>query len=200
MTLKTKRLIDISLAFALAFCIILSMSGFSSACEDMYRNIVRIRIIANSDSAEDQNVKLAVRDAVLASSNTLFSDTKSCDDALCVAKENLDYITAVALNTLRQNGYNYEVSARVGSEFFDTRVYDNFTLPAGTYETLVLTLGEGKGENWWCVMFPTVCVGAAAGELTDSIKDSSAEYALNSSKYVLKFKAVEIFEKIKKII
>lgn len=200
MTLKTKKLIDIALAFSLVCCFLISMCGFSDSCEEMYENIVRVRIIANSDSPEDQAVKLKVRDAVLESTKELFCDVESSGDALFVAEGNLGSIEKVAQNTLISNGYNYGVAARVGKEFFDTRVYDDFTLPAGTYDSLVLTLGEGNGQNWWCVMFPSVCVGAAAGKLNDTLSDESAEYAQNSRKYVLKFKMVEIFEKIKNFI
>ena len=200
MTLKNKKLIDISLCFSLVCCLLLSMCGFLDSCEEMYDNIVRIRIIANSDSTDDQAVKLKVRDAILESTKELFSVAETCNDALCIASDNLDAIVGVARSTLISNGFDYGVTAEVKSEFFDTRVYDDFTLPAGEYDSLVLTLGEGKGQNWWCVMFPSVCVGAAAGMLTDTISQESANYAQNSGKYVLKFKTVEIFEKIKKII
>ncbi|MBO7218125.1 MAG: stage II sporulation protein R, partial [Clostridia bacterium] len=152
MTLNSRKLIDISLCCSLVFCMLLSMCGFSDSCNEMYENIVRIRIIANSDSAADQEVKLKVRDAVLASSEDFFADAEGREDALLIAKCNLDFISEIANNTLLENGFDYGVSARVGSEFFDTRVYEDFTLPAGRYESLVLTLGEGKGENWWCVM------------------------------------------------
>ncbi len=197
MTLKRKKLIDISLAFALIACICLSLTGFADSCEDMYRNIVRIRIIANSDSQEDQALKLKVRDGILEYSSDIFAKAETYEDAVYIADTNIDSIREQAQSIIYKNDFDYTVSLRMGEEYFDTREYEDFTLPAGTYETLVFTIGEGKGENWWCVMFPQVCVGACSGELTDTVRDDSAEYANNAPKYVLKFKAVEIFQKIK---
>ena len=200
MTVYSRKVIDISLCFALLFCIMLSMCGFSDSCNEMYDNIVRIRIIANSDKALDQEVKLLVRDAVLTETGDFLGEACDREEALYIAERNIELIKDVANKTLLENGFDYGVKARVSKEFFDTRVYDDFTLPAGSYESLVLTLGEGRGENWWCVMFPTVCVGSAAGRLSDSLSSEAADVAYNHSKYVLKFKAVEIFEKIKKIL
>lgn len=200
MTYKTRKLIDISIALALACCICVSMTGFAVSCDDMYENIVRIRIIANSDSSADQELKLRVRDGVLSYSKDLLGTAVTFEDALAAASVNSEALRAEAERIVKENGFGYSVSMRIGQEYFETRVYDTFTLPAGNYETLVFTLGEGKGENWWCVMYPQVCVGACAGELTDSIEEASAEYASNAEKYVLKFKIVEIFQKIKKFL
>ncbi len=171
------------------------MSGFATSCQDMYENIIRVRIIANSNSEEDQALKLKIRDNVLAETKELFTEAESCEEAVEIAQENLDLIQNVAQQTVFDNGYNYEVQLRIDKEYFDTREYDRFTLPAGVYETLIFTIGEGEGENWWCVLFPQVCVGSCAGKLTDSIKESSAEYAEKAPKYRIKFKVVEIFQK-----
>lgn len=195
MTLRNRKLIDISLALSLSVCILLSMSGFIDSCQDMYDNIIRVRIIANSDSAEDQSLKLKIRDKVLAETKGLFSEAESCEEAVSIAQDNIELIRDVAQQTVYDNGFNYSVALRIDKEYFDTREYDGFTLPAGVYETLIFTVGKGEGENWWCVLFPQVCVGSCAGKLTDSIKDSSAEYAERAPKYRLKFKAVEIFQK-----
>lgn len=198
MNLKTRKLIDISLAFALISCICLSMTAFADSCEDMYENIIRIRIIANSDSEEDQRLKIKVRDAVLDYSQEIFSGIDSYDEAVSISENNIDKLRDKACETVLKNGYNYSVGLEMRPETFDTRKYDNFTLPAGRYETLVFTIGEGKGENWWCVMFPQVCVGACSGRLTDTVTATSAQYAENADRYVLKFKVVELFEKIRK--
>lgn len=200
MTLKHRKLIDISLALALIACVCLSMTGFAGSCEDMYENIIRIRIIANSDRTEDQNLKLQVRDEILKFSEGIFAGAESYEDAVRIADCNLEDLKNKAQSVVNDSGFDYSVDIRMGEEYFNTRVYGDFTLPAGTYETLVFTLGEGKGENWWCVMFPQVCVGACAGKLTDSVKESSAERAENPQKYVLEFKIVELFQKIKKIL
>lgn len=199
MTRKNKTILNISLSLALVCTLLLSMNGFVNACSEMQSNIIRIRVIANSDSAEDQSLKLLVRDAVLRSSNELFSGAESYEDAVIMAKDNLNFFKECAEAAVCAEGFDYSVEVRMGSEFFDTREYDDFTLPAGEYETLVFTIGEGKGENWWCVMFPKVCVGACSGKLTDTLSEKSANYAQNGSKYVLKFKLVDVFHKFTKI-
>ena len=195
MTIKNRKLIDIALALGLTASIILSMSGFSASCRDMYENIIRIRIIANSDSEEDQNLKLKVRDAVLENTKLLFEDADSYSEAVTIAQNNLEFIRLVAEKEIRAEGFDYSVSLALKDEYFDTREYDNFTLPAGVYETLVFTIGEGEGQNWWCVLFPQVCVGSCSGKRTDSISESSAKHAEEAPKYELKFKVVEIFQK-----
>lgn len=194
---KNKKLFILSLTSALIFSFLISIIPFSASCEEMYDNIVRVRIIANSNNEKDQTLKLAVRDAILKDSVSLFPNDADYDEIVLIAKENLDAFLKTAEKTVSKNGFNYSVKAEIRQEFFGTREYDNFTLPSGNYETLVITLGEGKGENWWCVMFPSVCIGACSGNLNDSISETSAEKAYNSEKYTAKFKVVEIYESIK---
>lgn len=198
---KTKRkLIDISLACGLIAAIFFSMLGFTDACKELYDNIIRIRIIVNSDSDADQALKLQIRDAVLEDSKTVFSDVDGYESAVIRASENLDRFRDIAECVVRENGFDYDVALSVRDEYFDTRVYDDFTLPAGTYTSLVFTVGEGKGHNWWCVVYPEVCVGACSGELTDSVSEASADFAYRADEYVVKFKIVELFESVKKFI
>lgn len=193
-----RKTFSIALICALISCIMLSMVGFKDSCDEMYENIIRIRIIANSDSAEDQALKIKIRDAVLERSNELYNVAVSYEDAVKITEDNLDLLLKTAQSAVEENGYDYNVSLELREEFFDTRVYDDFTLPAGKYKTAVFTVGEGKGENWWCVIFPRVCVGACSGKLEDSVSDKSSGYAYNAKNYVIKFKTVEIFEKVKK--
>lgn len=193
-----KKAFNIALICALISCIMLSMVGFKNSCDEMYDNIIRIRIIANSDSEEDQALKIKIRDAVLEYSSEFFTDAVSYEDAVRITNDNAEELLKVAQDVVRDNGYSYEVKLEFRDEFFDTRVYDEFTLPAGTYKTAVFTVGEGEGENWWCVIFPQVCVGACSGKLEDTVSSRSSGYAYNAKKYVVKFKTVEIFEKVKK--
>ena len=206
MTIKNRKLIDIALALGLTASIILSMSGFSASCRDMYENIIRIRIIANSDSEEDQNLKLKVRDAVLENTKLLFEDADSYSEAVTIAQNNLEFIRLVAEKEIRAEGFDYSVSLALKDEYFDTREYDNFTLPAGVYETLVFTIGEGEGQNWWCVLFPPLCLSAAS----ESVENEEAFIAvgLNSDQYkiitetddttyYLRFKLLEALQGIK---
>ena len=194
----TKRnIFNIALCCGLISAIMLSMVGFSNSCDEMYNNIVRIRILANSDSSDDQQLKINIRDAVLNESKHIFSEIDTYDEAIAVTEDNLDALLECAQNKVMELGYDYPVGVSLRDEYFDTRVYDEFTLPAGTYKTVVFTIGEGKGENWWCVIFPQVCVGSCSSRLTDAISDDSSKYAYNSENYQVKFKTVEIYQKVK---
>lgn len=191
------NIFNIALACAFISALLISMVGFSNSCEEMYTNIIRIRIIPNSDSAEDQSLKLQIRDAVLSGSEDLFSETQTYKDALTTAENNIELFEHIANEEIKKAGFDYSVSVQIRNEYFETREYDDFTLPAGVYKTAVFTVGEGKGQNWWCVVFPQVCVGSCSGKLTDTVSESTAELAYNSDRYVIRFKTVEIFEKIK---
>lgn len=195
----TKRnIFNIALTCAFISALLISMVGFSNSCEEMYANIIRIRIIPNSDSAEDQSLKLQIRDAILSASEDLFSEIQTYEDALITAENNIELFEHTANEEIKEAGFDYNVSVQIRNEYFETREYDGFTLPAGVYKTAVFTVGEGKGQNWWCVVFPQVCVGLCSGKLTDTVSESAAELAYNSDRYVIRFKTVEIFEKIKK--
>ncbi|MBE6781534.1 MAG: stage II sporulation protein R [Ruminococcaceae bacterium] len=192
------RLFNLALVSALVSVTLFSMLGFSSSCNEMYDNIIRIRILANSDSQIDQELKFKVRDAVLEKSKSMFGEVNTYEDALAVTDKNLDALRETAQNTVYELGFDYSVAVCFKEEFFDTREYEDFTLPAGKYKTAVFTLGEGKGKNWWCVIFPQVCVGACSGSLEDTLSKETADKAYNSKNYTVKFKTVEIFENIKK--
>ena len=192
-----KKLLIFSLSCGLIFCFLFSMVSFSASCEDMYKNIARVRIIANSDSVKDQDVKIEVRDAILKAGSNLFPKEANYDDVISIANENIDLFLKVTEETINKNNLDYSARVEIKEEFFETRVYDDFTLPSGKYKTLVVTLGEGKGQNWWCVMFPSVCVGACSARLEDSINETSADRAYNAEKYVAKFKIIEFYEGVK---
>ena len=193
----SKKWLNFSLVFGIIAAIFISNIGFTNSCKEMYENIIRIRIIANSDSSEDQALKLQIRDAVLEGSKDIFSGANDYNEAEKLALENIEHLEQTAQMVVDEKGLNYKVDLEIKDEFFDTREYDDFTLPSGTYKSLVFTVGEGEGQNWWCVAFPEVCVGGCSGTLNDSLSDSSANIAYNSDKYVVKFKTVEIFEGIK---
>ena len=196
--MSKKCLFNLALVSALVSTILFSMVGFSNDCNEMYENIIRIRILANSNSSNDQELKLKVRDAVLNGSNKIFTNTVSYEDAIVATTKNSELLLSLAQKAVYENGYDYKVSLEIKDEYFNTREYDNFTLPAGTYKTAVFTLGEGKGENWWCVIYPKVCVGACSGKLEDTLSAETANTAYNPKKYIVKFKMVEIFEGLKK--
>ena len=193
-----RKTFNMALVFGLISSLMLSTITFSAHCQEMYDNIIRIRILANSDSKEDQDLKLLVRDEILNVSKEFFANIDSYDDAVVSTRNNLDQLCYTAQKTVANAGYDYGVSVELREEYFDTRIYEDFTLPAGRYETAVFTIGDGGGQNWWCVIYPQVCVGACSGSLTDTLSDESAKIAYNYDDYVIKFKTVEIYEKIRK--
>ncbi len=196
--MSKKHLLNFALISALISSLLFSVVGFSKDCNEMYQNIIRIRVIANSNSTADQELKLLVRDAVLNSSKTLFNAVNSYEDAVIATTENSNMLLSAAKSSVFENGYSYDVSLEFKEEYFPTREYDDFSLPAGKYQTAVFTIGDGKGENWWCVIYPQVCVGSCSGKLNESLSAQTANTAYNAKKYKVKFKTVEVFESVKK--
>lgn len=191
--------IRISVLVSLIICICLSCVNFDAKCEDLKSNVLRLHIIANSDSEEDQALKLKVRDAILLSNCAAFNNCTDIADARAVAENNLDMYKTVAEQVIKENGYDYSVSVGLCDTYFETRAYDTFTLPAGVYDALQIKIGAAKGKNWWCVMFPSLCVPAASNaKLTDSVSQSTADIAERPQNYQIRFKIVEVFEFIKK--
>ena len=183
--------IKLSLIFGIICAMLLSMTQFSVLCDDLRENILRLHIIANSDSQEDQALKLKIRDTILLGVTELENAEKQ-------AREHIDEFTQIANRVIKENGFDYSANVTLGDCFFETREYETFTLPAGNYRSLIIELGKAEGKNWWCVIFPSVCIPAASsGDLRDSTDEKSAEVAENSDQYIVKFKAVEIYEKIK---
>ncbi len=180
--------------------IFLSMAQFNAACDDLRTNVLRLHIIANSDSQIDQSVKLKVRDSILEDSGEIFSGTEDIDSAIIKSQKSLSEFERIAENVLRENGFEYSADAEISNSYFETREYDDFTLPAGEYPSLIITLGEGKGKNWWCVIFPEICIPTAMSEasLSDTVTEKSAGIAEEPERYIMKFKIVEIYEDLKK--
>lgn len=191
------KIINVSVCLGLVIAVLLSFARFDALCEDLRENVFRLHIKAASDSAEDQMLKLKVRDALLEYKGEEFTSCSDVNEAISLAEENSDEYKRIAEAVIKENGFDYSVQVNVGVSFFENREYDDFTLPAGSYEALNIIIGKGEGKNWWCVMFPAVCIGAS-GELSDSVNVESAEVAENSNKYKIRFKTVEIYEDLKK--
>lgn len=143
--------------------------------------LIRLHVVANSNSREDQTVKLQVRDAVVASLQSAMKDLGDMEQARAYLEENLPKIQAVANGVLAQAGFDTEAVVTLCRETFDTRFYDTFTLPAGVYESLRITLGEGEGKNWWCVVFPTLCIPATSEGFEDVAAGAGFSNALNGA-------------------
>lgn len=125
-------------------------------------NIIRLHVVANSDSEVDQNIKLQVRDAVIASLEKELENISNVETAKAYLQENLPKLERIANETLALAGFDGKAAATLCKEAFDTRYYDTFTLPAGVYDALRITIGEGAGKNWWCVVFPSLCIPATS--------------------------------------
>ena len=197
----SRRAAELSVLLGLLCAIFTSMAHFEAACDDLRQNVLRLHIIANSDSEADQAVKLLVRDKVLEQSADIFEGETELYRAEEKAVERLDEFCETAERVLSENGFSYGASAEIGDSYFETREYEDFTLPAGNYRSLIIRLGKAEGKNWWCVIFPAVCIPAAGeASLSDSTSDTSAQIAEHPQKYVMRFKTVEIYEDLKKFL
>ena len=157
-----------------------------------------------SDSKEDQNLKYQVRDALINYMNSISSDISSKEEAMELAKLHANEFEQVASNVIKEKGYHYPVKISIGNFAFPTKHYGDISLPAGFYDALKVEIGEAKGQNWWCVMFPSLCfVDVSTGIVPEESKEdlqsnlSKEDYNLISSdttEYQLKFKIVELLE------
>lgn len=149
--------------------------------EQLNEGLIRLHVVANSDSGEDQRIKLQVRDAVVESLRGAMADVADVEQAKAYLQENLPKIQKVANETLRLLGCTETAVVSLCREAFDTRYYDTFSLPAGVYEALRITIGEGAGKNWWCVVFPTFCIPATTEGFHDVAAGAGFPDSLNSA-------------------
>lgn len=187
-----------ALALALSISLALSLCGFAGECNEIRGRVLRLHVLANSDSEEDQALKLKVRDTIVETAAGLFDTAGNEAEALEQAKKRLPEIEAAAQQRVYDEGYDYEVHATLVNMYFTTRQYETVTLPAGFYDALRITIGSGEGHNWWCVVFPPMCVSAAtqAAELSDVLEPEQEEIVTSPQKYEVRFKIVEVFEGI----
>ncbi len=161
----------------------------------IFDNAVRLHILATDNSEAAQSLKLTVRDAILEEYGELFENNANINEASASVTENLSAIERTANRVLSENGANYNAVAEWGYEEYPTRVYENVTLPAGTYRSLRIKLGSGEGNNWWCVLFPPLCTKAASdnNDLSSSGVNSNDSAVFTSKKYLFRFKLLELF-------
>lgn len=185
-------------SFIICITVFLALWGFIPTAEEceIYNSTVRLHILAASDSDEDQRVKLLVRDAVVEHISAY--DAKTKEEALVLISADKDKICQIAEDVLTQNGMAQPVSMEIGKEQYPIRYYEDFSLPAGEYTSVKIIIGEGKGQNWWCVLFPPMCTSyAIKGEGEDYINVglSKDQYDLITGadgEYKVKFKLLEI--------
>ena len=148
----------------LTFCVIFLFLGLMPVHgeAEIYDSVLRLHVIANSNSDEDQQLKFKVRDKILEAGTSVFAESSSKSEAVSEIEKNITLLEAIARETVKENGYSYPVKIELGNEKYPTKSYDSFCFPAGEYLSLRIIIGEGKGENWWCVLFPPMCISAAA--------------------------------------
>ena len=166
------------------------------------RKMIRLHVIANSDTDEDQALKLLVRDDVLETATDILEQSCDMEDAERRINEALADIESLAQAKVHLEGYDYSVSARLEQTEFPTKEYDGFSLPAGEYLALRVVIGEGDGQNWWCVVFPPLCTAAATDLEETAIATGLGEEDLSliteeHQGYVLKFRSLELWENLR---
>ena len=162
----------------------------------IYENVLRLHVIANSDSEEDQALKLRVRDAILQKTESLFEKCKTKEEAQETLLKSLNVIEKTAQDTIVEQGYSYNVKIELGEEEYPTKNYESCCFPSGEYTSLRVKIGEAEGENWWCVLFPPMCVGSAsAGDAFAQVGLSGDQYNIitqtQKPKYKIRFKLLE---------
>lgn len=154
------------------YIFICAFSYANAVSTDISESVFRLHVIANSDSIEDQNLKYKVRDNLIKYMNSLCKDISSKEDAMEIANNHLEDFIKIAENTVKENGYDYKVTAEIGNFSFPIKKYGDISLPEGMYDALKVKIGEAKGQNWWCVMFPPLCfVNVSSGIVPDDSKE-----------------------------
>lgn len=193
---KWEGIFLVILAIAVLCCGLLSLQQAQLA-----ERMVRLHVIANSDSQADQDLKLQVRDAVLAQASDYLEGVEDAQEAENVLAAHLSELAQAGEAVVEAQGYDYPVTASLGVSHFPTKYYDQFALPAGNYRALRVCIGGAQGHNWWCVVFPTLCVSTAAdwqdtavsGGLTEEDVGLMSE---SDQGYVLRFKCLELLDKL----
>lgn len=201
---KDKILLSVT-AIAISLYMAFSCTYFTASAQTVKDDVVRLHILANSNSEIDQEVKLKVRDALLETNATILGNGVTTENAKEYFEKSKDTLLKTANKTLEENGFDYDVKISLQEEYFETRTYGDLTFPAGQYTALKVVLGEGEGKNWWCVMFPPLCIPAADGLETnestaDYLTESGEKIVSGGNKYIVKFKILEIYEELKELV
>ncbi len=191
--------LEISITFALVVSIVFSVISFSATAEEIRNDVLRLHVIAASDSKDDQALKLKVRDAILDAGAEIFDGSVNVVNAVEKITPEINNLTETAQKIVKENGFDYDVKISISEEYFTTRTYETVTLPAGEYLSLIVRIGEGKGKNWWCVMFPPMCLSAADEEdvLKSVLSDSEIRLVNSRPEFEPRFKIIELFENFK---
>ena len=195
---RKRRLLGKALVCGFVLAALCSFFPFAAACGQLPRDVVRLHVVANSNGAEDQAVKLLVRDAVLEEAARWYQGAGSMEEASPQLCTHLQSIAGAARQVLGEQGVGYSATAQMTEMYFPTRDYGDFRLPAGRYRTLRVTLGEGAGKNWWCVVFPSLCLPAATQEeALLTLPEGERQVVEGGQDVQVKLKAVELWESLR---
>lgn len=201
-----KRLypVEITMLMVLALFLASGVSAVQTQSE-LAERVVRLHVLANSDSEEDQALKLQVRDAVLEKATEQLCGMASREEAVEQLYRLLPELQQTAESMVQAQGYAYPVRAELAQTEFPTKTYDGFALPAGEYLALRILIGEAAGQNWWCVVFPPLCTAVTADVPVAALAAGLSEEQValiteESPQYVLKFKSVELWERLKTVL
>lgn len=194
--------IRISIVIGIVTAVIFSICSFAKTSEEIRSDVLRLHVIANSDSSVDQNLKLRLRDYILEEGKDIFDGSVNVENAVEKIEPKLSELEKSAETFVKNAGFDYDVKITLSNEYFTTRTYESVTLPAGKYLALRVVIGSGEGHNWWCVMFPPMCVPAAdkKDEIENVFTDKEIKLVESKPKYEPRFKVVEIYEQIRETI
>lgn len=193
------KAIDITVFLTLIVCIAATVS-FEQGCKGIRQEVLRLHVIANSDEDYDQELKLKVRDALLTSGESVFSGSEDIISAESRIADKKDILQYTAEETVKNSGFDYDVQIELARSYFPTKTYGELTLPAGYYKAVRVIIGEGKGKNWWCIMFPPLCLPAATDnkEVLDSfLTDEEMEIVCSDPKLEVRFWLIEKYYEFK---
>ncbi len=195
---RNLQLLELAALVSMGLCVLLALTGAAQARDRISNAVLRLHVIANSDTSADQKIKLAVRDALLKESRNLAA-AENKQQAVCSTAKLLRRFRRVAEQTVQKNGGSDPVQVSLERAAFPTRTYGGVTLPAGDYDALRVVIGNGKGQNWWCVMFPPLCLPAAEkGARLDAVLDGEAlALAQREPRFELRFWLLEQWEQWK---
>ena len=202
--MKNLKIFILLVFLLIIYTFICAISYVEATSDEISNSVFRLHVIANSDSDEDQNLKYIVRNALLNYMSSLTQNCSSKEEVIKIAKEHSEEFKNLALETIHNEGYNYNVNIEIGNFEFPTKTYGDISLPSGNYDALKVELGEAKGQNWWCVMFPPLCfIDISSGIVPEESKEylknnmSDEDFALISNQenntLQFKFKLLELF-------
>lgn len=151
--------------------------------EGISEEIIRFHVLANSDKEEDQALKIKVKDAIVAGLKEPLQGTNNKEEAREVLQDNVPLIINIAKNIIEEEGYDYNVSANIVDSYFPTKIYGDMTFPPGIYEALRVEIGDGKGKNWWCVMYPPLCFVEGTYSVVPEESKDQLKYILTEEEY-----------------